>query len=201
MMHADRFMTEGLDYRARYYDASVGRFLSEDAFRFQAGVNFYPYTGNNPVNFIDPSGYKPCSVDVRCWPIQKFHLGALGLKHCFLTVVDKDSKCHDISGGPDEHDRLHEWDTPPTPQPTAETYNHSLVPCTMVDCIILTVPKINDLNLPYKPMSQNSNSSFATILSACGLADLIQYAPEETGNTCEICRSSPCRCANSGLVH
>src|SRR6185437_9304659 len=56
-------------YRARYYDSLVGRFLSEDSFRFQAGVNFYPYTSDNPTNFIDPSGYKPCTVDVRCWPI------------------------------------------------------------------------------------------------------------------------------------
>jgi hypothetical protein len=30
---------------------------------------------------------------------------------------------------------------------------------------------------PYKTASQNSNSAFATVLSACGLADLIQYAP------------------------
>ncbi len=168
--------TEG-DYRARYYDPTIGRFLSEDAFRFQAGVNFYTYTSDNPVNFIDPSGYKPCSVDVRCWPIQKFHLGALGFKHCFVTVVANDSKCHDISGGPDENNLLHVWDTPPSPQPTAVTYNHSAVPCTMVDCIILTAPKINDLRLPYHAATQNSNSAFATILSACGLADLVQYAP------------------------
>jgi RHS repeat-associated protein len=164
------------NYRARHYDPQIGRFISEDGFRFQAGVNFYPYTSENPVNFIDPSGYKACSVDVRCWPIEKFHLGAIGFTHCFLTVVDKDSTCHDISGGPD-HGMLLEWDSPSKPQPTAVTYNHSAVPCTMVDCIILTVPKINSLRLPYKSASQNSNSAFASILSACGLADLIQYAP------------------------
>ncbi len=165
-----------LEYRARYYDPSIGRFISEDGFRFQSGVNFYSYTSDNPVNFIDPSGYIPCSVDVRCWPIEKFNLGALGFKHCFVTIVDKDSKCHDISGGPD-NGRLREWDNPSSPQPTALTYNHSVVPCTKVDCIIQTVPKINNLNLPYKAASQNSNSAFATVLSACGLADLIQYAP------------------------
>jgi RHS repeat-associated protein len=163
-------------YRARYYDPQFGRFLSEDGFRFQAGVNFYPYTSDNPVNFIDPSGFNQCSVDARCWPIEKFNLGALGFKHCFLTVVDKDSKCHDISGGPD-HGLLHEWDNPSSPRPTAVTYNHSAVPCTMVDCIILTVPQINNLKLPYKAATQNSNSALATVLSACGLADLIQYAP------------------------
>jgi len=33
--------------------------LSEDPLGFQAGVNFYAYVGNNPVNFNDPSGNCP----------------------------------------------------------------------------------------------------------------------------------------------
>jgi RHS repeat-associated protein len=44
--------------RARYFDPSVGRFLSEDPIRFMAGLNFYPYTRNNPVIRTDPSGYQ-----------------------------------------------------------------------------------------------------------------------------------------------
>ncbi|MBY0577470.1 MAG: RHS repeat-associated core domain-containing protein, partial [Burkholderiales bacterium] len=43
-------------YRARYYDPSIGRFLSEDPLGFAAGINFYAYVGNNPVNANDPSG-------------------------------------------------------------------------------------------------------------------------------------------------
>jgi RHS repeat-associated protein len=43
-------------YRARYYDPTAGRFLSEDPGGFSAGVNFYPYTDNSPTNAIDPSG-------------------------------------------------------------------------------------------------------------------------------------------------
>src|SRR5262249_27081825 len=44
-------------YRARYYDPSAGRFLSEDPLGFGAGdANFYPYVGNSPTNMIDPSG-------------------------------------------------------------------------------------------------------------------------------------------------
>ncbi len=48
----------GLDYyRARYYDASNGRFISEDPIGFSAGDNnLYRYVGNSPVNAIDPSG-------------------------------------------------------------------------------------------------------------------------------------------------
>ena len=43
-------------YRARYYDPSAGRFLSEDPIGFQGGPNFYAYVGNSSVNFADPLG-------------------------------------------------------------------------------------------------------------------------------------------------
>jgi RHS repeat-associated protein len=43
-------------YRARYYDPTIGRFISEDPLGFGAGINFYAYAGNNPVNFNDPMG-------------------------------------------------------------------------------------------------------------------------------------------------
>ncbi len=42
--------------RARYYDTGVGRFISEDPSGFAGDRNFYPYTANNPVLYIDPSG-------------------------------------------------------------------------------------------------------------------------------------------------
>ncbi|MCL2077835.1 MAG: RHS repeat-associated core domain-containing protein, partial [Oscillospiraceae bacterium] len=40
--------------RARYYDTSLGRFISEDA-AFD-GKNWYVYAGNNPIMFVDPTG-------------------------------------------------------------------------------------------------------------------------------------------------
>ncbi|NJR32299.1 MAG: RHS repeat-associated core domain-containing protein [Chamaesiphon sp. CSU_1_12] len=44
-------------YRARYYDPSLGRFISEDPIGFSAGdTNLYRYVGNSPTNFTDPSG-------------------------------------------------------------------------------------------------------------------------------------------------
>ena len=46
--------------RARYYDASVGRFVSEDPKGFDGGdVNLYAYVRGNPVMFIDPLGLCP----------------------------------------------------------------------------------------------------------------------------------------------
>jgi len=47
------------EYRARYYDQGVGRFLSEDPKQFKVGVNFYDYVRNNPANFRDPLGAAP----------------------------------------------------------------------------------------------------------------------------------------------
>lgn len=43
-------------YRARYYDAKVGRFITEDPIGLLGGINKFVYVGNNPVNFKDPLG-------------------------------------------------------------------------------------------------------------------------------------------------
>jgi RHS repeat-associated protein len=48
-------------YRARYYDPTAGRFVSEDPIRFQGGSNFYRYAKNNVVNATDPWGLCPCT--------------------------------------------------------------------------------------------------------------------------------------------
>ena len=51
------------DYRTRYYDQSVGRFVSEDSIGFKGGIDFYAYVSNRPVNTTDPTGLKPCGTD------------------------------------------------------------------------------------------------------------------------------------------
>ena len=43
-------------YRARYYDYATGRFLQPDPTGYADGLNLYSYCGNNPFNFLDPSG-------------------------------------------------------------------------------------------------------------------------------------------------
>jgi RHS repeat-associated protein len=53
-------------YRARYYDPSIGRFISEDPAGYNAGMNVYRYVRNNPLLFVDPLGL--CNVTrIKLW--------------------------------------------------------------------------------------------------------------------------------------
>src|SRR5258707_3903398 len=43
-------------YRARWYDAQLGRFISEAPIGLAGGMNQFAYAGNNPQNAKDPTG-------------------------------------------------------------------------------------------------------------------------------------------------
>lgn len=42
--------------RTRAYDATLGNWISRDPIEERGGINLYGYAGNDPVNFVDPSG-------------------------------------------------------------------------------------------------------------------------------------------------
>ncbi len=47
-------------YRARWYDAEVGRFISRDPIGVAGGINLYGYVGNAVVTAVDPLGLIDC---------------------------------------------------------------------------------------------------------------------------------------------
>jgi len=60
--------TSGLNNaRARYFDASIGRFINEDTYEGELNnpltLNLYTYVHNNPLMYIDPSGYIPTPLE------------------------------------------------------------------------------------------------------------------------------------------
>ena len=49
-------ITQQYYLRARFYNPVIGRFTQEDTYRSD-GLNLYTYCANNPVFYVDPSGY------------------------------------------------------------------------------------------------------------------------------------------------
>ncbi|MGB2642070.1 MAG: RHS repeat-associated core domain-containing protein [Candidatus Acidiferrum sp.] len=78
-------------YRARYYDAGIGRFLSEDPIRFNAKqIDFYTYAANRPATFADPSGMDPGgSCPFQFDSVSRWHMD------CFkLPTAKERCSCH-----------------------------------------------------------------------------------------------------------
>lgn len=52
-------------FGARDYDPVTGRWTVKDPIGFGGGTNYYGYTNNNPIHFIDPKGFNGSSPDVN----------------------------------------------------------------------------------------------------------------------------------------
>jgi len=74
--------TQQYFYRARYYNASTGKFIQQDPIGFEGlDVNLFRYANNSPTNGIDPSG----TVALNEYKLLKVvGLFALGVGSCFI---------------------------------------------------------------------------------------------------------------------
>jgi len=63
--------------RARYYDANLGRFISEDPIGHNGGLNLYAYVGGNPVMLVDPSGLERISSALSNGNLNIFEANAI----------------------------------------------------------------------------------------------------------------------------
>jgi len=50
------FATGLYNFRARWYEPRLGRWLSNDPIGISGGLNLYAFCGNDPVNYVDPWG-------------------------------------------------------------------------------------------------------------------------------------------------
>ena len=76
------FATGLYNFRARWYEPELGRWLSNDPIGISGGLNLYEFCGNNPVNWRDPDGLR---VEIH----SRWVKGLEGFaSHTYITVTD-----------------------------------------------------------------------------------------------------------------
>jgi RHS repeat-associated protein len=80
-------------YRARWYDAEQGRFISSDPIGFYAGLNFYSYVRNKPTMYTDAWGLLDPGIYQYAQPITE------NAKYVGPAVVGAGSAAAASSGG------------------------------------------------------------------------------------------------------
>ena len=89
-------------YRARYYQPSLGRFVSEDPIEYAGGdANFYAYVSDDPIRSVDPGGLKKiygnwCGPDWTGGRVEQYTPHAQGYYAAPIDALDAACQAHDI---------------------------------------------------------------------------------------------------------
>lgn len=75
--------------RARYYDPTAGRFISEDPTTFEGGINFYDYVRDSANNLVDQSG-----LDGHTWGPITFYYNQEGMSTAQINAEKAHEKQH-----------------------------------------------------------------------------------------------------------
>jgi RHS repeat-associated protein len=156
-------------YRARYFDPTDGRFISEDPFGFAAGMNFFTYVHNSPVVLDDPMGLcdkDNCQLSINCGATANTY----GFSHC--TVFVQNGPNYTAYDG--EPTGLWLWSQLAVQinphkghAPDAYSFVKNVpVPC---DCAQKAANDINSSNMVYSAPFQNSNTAAAMMAADCGV--------------------------------
>ncbi len=87
----------GLYYlRARFYNPVIGRFIQEDTY-YGDGLNLYAYCGNNPVRYVDPSGFAKLPCPEKEAAVNKLKAVGLSDEQCELLFTEL-RKDYDVKG-------------------------------------------------------------------------------------------------------
>jgi RHS repeat-associated protein len=86
-------------YRARYYDPSSGRFLSEDQVGNDEGVNLYGYVNDSPINSTDPTGF----YALKGFSVQQQNQMNTAIRQAISKLIEKCPSC----AGPDAMKIIH----------------------------------------------------------------------------------------------
>jgi len=86
-------------YRARYYDPSAGRFVSEDPIGLNQGSsNYYAYAVNSPLMFVDPEGLRiEVRGDVRCYDQAKLYLLTAPSTHSTFQRLEQSAQVYYVN--------------------------------------------------------------------------------------------------------
>jgi RHS repeat-associated protein len=173
-------------YRARYYNPTLQRFISEDPI-WRGGACLYAYVHDNPANGTDPSGLCPIYVGHRAEITMLPTVGPpISIEHTFLVLGGRKDKNRTVlEGEPDG--AICPWCHPKI---DAETYplipgldpknpvwtdpeifvTDDGLPCS-VDANTLEKFKngVNAAGVPYSLLGPNSNSVTSGGLNALGV--------------------------------